>query len=559
MSRLLAAVSLGCVIGFTGCSGESEEESSPAVRSTPQPSTSTGDDENPAQIGDDGGSDNSDVLIAEETTDDSAASDLNVGEIVSDDATLEEFMEGAFAGDFGEFDDFDFGFDEDQPLPPFDAVTLEEFDASWKTSLTASGEPAGELLQRLAAECGFNIDDQPELAAALETPVTFELVDVNRLQIIEEICTQAGLYPRYRLDRMKLSEGPRPLPVLFVGPFLVEARDLQEQVPYGTGSIAVQITGCTMSQDANSWLQQKSERLGISEPLATIDSVLGTGAVDIVDSNSTSIENPTASAQVVRFRMSQNLKNMLRNVEQIEQLSGTIAFTLPSEVLSHTFDDLSVGQTAEIGEMKIELTSVDLGGDSTIGFTTTGGSLDNLHVSASDADGTPVEINGHFKSDFGGTGDMQIFLTGTPATLVVRSITSTIDVAYPFELTGIPLQHAHEMPETIEPLTFTGDAPVTLTYLRTQEGDFQSEYVIEVANHSNKDLSFMEINIHYLDAQGAELDWFPHPEMGFPVVAANETTEIEVSTFFAPEGTASIRPELREVRAADATTWKLEE
>lgn len=555
MSRLLGVVALVGLVGWSGCSGESEDATSTSTGTRSQPTTG---DESPTQSSGTENGGNEDILVAEESTDDTTAPNLDETEIDPGVPDFESLMDDAFEGDFAEFDDFDFGFDEDQPLPPFDAVTLDEFDASWKTSFTASGEPAGELLSRLASECGFTLEDQPELTAALETPVNFELVDVNRLQIIEEICSQAGFYPRYRLDRIKLSPGPRPLPVAFVGPFLIEARDLQEQVPYGTGSISVQLTGCTMSQDANSWLQQQSDDFGA--PLAVIDSVLGTGEADLMDAEANYVENPTATAQVVRFRMTQNLKGLLRGVEQIEQIGGTIDFTLPGEVVAHTFEELAVGQSGQLGDMKVELNSVNLGSDSTIGLTTTGGSLDNLVVTAFDADGNSVDVNGHFKTDFGDSGELQFFLTGTPATILVRSVTATLDTSYPFELVGIPLQHASEMPESIEPLTFAGDMPVTLTYLRIQKDQFQNEnYVVEAVNHSNKDLSFVHVNVFFLDANGAELGSFPHSQGGFPVVAANATGEIEVSTFFAPEGTVSIRPELVEVRSMDTMTWKAPE
>ncbi len=173
-----------------------------------------------------------------------------------------------------DYDDFDVGFEQDQPLPPYNAITREEFDACWQTSLTADGESAGELLSQLTDECGFAMDDQPQFAEALETPVNFEMSGVSRLQIIEEICSQVGLYPRYRLDRFALAAGPRPYPIAFAGPFLVEVRELQENPPHGTGMITLQFTGCTMSPDVNSWLQSGSQ-------VSAIASVRGTGEVDV--------------------------------------------------------------------------------------------------------------------------------------------------------------------------------------------------------------------------------------------------------------------------------------
>jgi hypothetical protein len=556
MSRFLAAVSLGCVIGLAGCNDEPEESSSPAVSTGTQ--TPLGNNPSTSQPNDATTGANEDILVDEANVDDTTAPDLNITQIDPGVPSFDSLMEETFGGDFAGFDDFDFGFDEDQPLPPFEAVTLEEFDASWKTSFTASGEPAGAVLKELTAECGFTLEEQPELAAALETPVTLELADVNRLQIIEEVCNQAGLYPRYRLDRMKLSEGPRPLPIAFVGPFLVEARDLQEQVPYGTGSIAVQLTACTMSRDANSWLQSEGD--GFGPPLATIEGVRGSGDVDLVDADGIYVENPTASATVVRFRINQNLKNLLRGVEEIESISGTIAFRLPSEVLSHTFNELAVGQSAQLGEIHVELSTIDLGSDSTIGFTTMGGLLDHRHVTAFDANGIPVESGGYSSTGSTGDGELYVYFSGEPASLVVKSIAVTTDVTYPFELTGVALQHAHEMPESIEPLTFEGESPVTLTYLRTAKDDFDNEvFIVEAVNHSNKDLSFLQIDVVFLDSNGAELGTFPHSQNGFPAVEANGTAEIEISKFFAAEGTVSIRPSLVEVRSMDALTWKAAE
>jgi hypothetical protein len=61
--------------------------------------------------------------------------------------------------------------------------------------------------------------------------------------------------------------------------------------------------------------------------------------------------------------------------------------------------------------------------------------------------------------------------------------------------------------------------------------------------------------VHYLDAAGEVLDDFPTSHHGEAVPAHGEF-ETDLSTFFMPEETKSIRVELDSVAFVDLTQWR---
>jgi hypothetical protein len=127
----------------------------------------------------------------------------------------------------------------------------------------------------------------------------------------------------------------------------------------------------------------------------------------------------------------------------------------------------------------------------------------------------------------------------------------------PFELSGIPLESHEQMPEAIEPLKFEGDQPVTVEFVEFKGSGDSKEIVLRVTNHTNKDLSRVQLQLNYYDASNKKLDDSPHGHSAGPSsVAAGSTEDIEVSTFFMPDGTDSVRVDVNSAYFADATEWE---
>lgn len=550
--RVVAAMVLASMPIWSGCGKQDQEE---ADANPPQASSVIDDADDGSDIDETVEQPASDTVVAPTEPVATEAESPEPSVVTNPQPTPEPAAteEGAFNDDLV---NFDVGFDDDQPLPPYNAITREEFDTCWQTSINVTDTPAGDVLRPLLDECGFEREEQPEFDEALTQPVTVELTDVSRLEIIEEICQQVGLSPRYRLDRFALAEGPRPYPITFAGPFLVEVRELQENPPYGTGMISLQFTGCTMSPDVNSWLQASGH-------ITATTSVLGAGDINLADGESHSLASPDASATVVRYRTHQNLKNMVRSVDQIAWLSGTMAIELPDAVAREAFTGTELGQEYESGNVSVELTSPLFEGrrgvQAIVNVSPIIPAIDLFAFGRSDR---LLQVEKQLESlhRLRAERHTAYFLIEEPPTaLEVLTVAATTTLDWPFAIANIPFSRFEEMQEAIEPLMFAAESPVTLTLLGSEEHEQGTVLLLEAVNHSNKDLSLVYLKLRCLDAAREELDVVPHAHPGFPAVAAHETVEIRIPGFVAPAGTVTIEPELVSIRALDATTWSQSE
>jgi hypothetical protein len=144
-----------------------------------------------------------------------------------------------------------------------------------------------------------------------------------------------------------------------------------------------------------------------------------------------------------------------------------------------------------------------------------------------------------------------------PARIEARIVTQQEELEYEFNFEDIPVPNHSDMPEQLTELKFEGDRPISVKFDSfTGEKNFQ-KIKFRVTNHSNKDIESISIKLSYLDANGKELKDFPNTHSG-DVIPANESTDIEVTAFFMPEGTKSVDAILRSVEFTDATQWKAE-
>jgi RNA polymerase sigma factor (sigma-70 family) len=141
-------------------------------------------------------------------------------------------------------DEFDRPGPRDRAVDRLVGISLGEWEASWKQDLNVVERPAGEVLRGLTQPLGLRVAPTPTQVEALARPVTLRLKGRGRLELVEAVCREVGLYPVYPDDTaeddktdqtLTLKSGRRP--VAFAGPFRVavveaksEARELGVRV-----------------------------------------------------------------------------------------------------------------------------------------------------------------------------------------------------------------------------------------------------------------------------------------------------------------------------------------
>ncbi|MEQ9410356.1 MAG: hypothetical protein RIK87_21655 [Fuerstiella sp.] len=475
----------------------------------------------------------------------------------------EEFaMAGALGGggDMSGFDDFDFHYDEEDELPPPDALTIEEFDQAWKTSVDYKDRVALEALTEVAAGAGLTLFDQPELMETLQQTVSVKLQQVSRLQVIEEICEQLNLYPRYKLKTVGFGQGPRPVPVTYAGPFVIAVTNVMEHVPYATGELelsffAAGIPAAMAAQLVQLRGQSDEDEDGVLT--LKLDSISG-GGQDLPGQYAGG--SPLqGSVSTVLFSRMYRLRNLLRNVESVQPISGRISWAFPTAVTTLKFDELKEGAVAESGDIKVTLINSQLDDSSQFSFRIEGTTYDRVAALGRDADGEILKNDFTSGSGFGDQQQLDVMMDGRPAALEARIVAKTDRLSYQFTIPEIPLPSHEEMPEQLTDLMFEGSTPLSIEF--TSLGDEQGfrKISLRVTNHSNKDIHMVQMKLDYLGSDGAVLkDWSASEAGNRVLVAAGQSADIEVTGFFMPDETTSVRAIPESIEFADATEWLAE-
>lgn len=475
----------------------------------------------------------------------------------------EEFgMTGSAGGDmeFGDPDDFDFHYDEEDDLPPPEAISSEDFNKAWKVSVAFEQRPAGEVLSELAAGCGLSLFEQPDFAEKLTQPVTIRLEDVSRLQVIEAVCEQLNLYPRYKLKTMAFAEGPRPWPAAFAGPFCISVLNLDEYVPYGAGQLELEffaagIPTAMASQLVN--LQGSFHNNDDKQLSLTMSPVTGGGQeLRVGDDQGQMMQG---SLSTVSLKWSCQLRNLLSSVDSIDPIEGTIAWPFPTRIRVLKFDKLEKGAVVESDGIRLTLTGAELSENSQFNIDLQG--IEHDQVAVFGLDGNARPLGNHFSggSAFGDRQQVDLMVDGRPEILEARIIEASDRVSYAFRLPSIPLPSHDQMPEQLTELSFAGSAPISLEFEKmTGEENFR-KVRLQAVNNANKDIHLVWIKLEYLDADGAVLEAGNTAESGNrALMTAGETKVLECNAFFMPAGTKTVRATAESVEFADASEWQAE-
>lgn len=433
----------------------------------------------------------------------------------------------------------------DEAELPTEAVSKEELEAAWRIDLNVTDQPAGVLLAQLAEELRLEFDQTDEL----QQPVSVSLSGQSRFAAIDAICQEIGMVPRYESADSSLTvvSEQRLADPLFVGPFLIEIQDLQIDAPTATGRIDLRVFTAGLPA---SLIQQMNEGMNTDVWVMTVE---GPAGQDLSRENammgggvwsggSTTFDSPTSIG----------LRNLLRDVTEISSLEGAINMVIPVGVAEMTFDEMQPGTAKEDGELTLTLSEIS-GGE--VSFEYSG--LEDpsaVRMMGWNADGDPVESYGSGYFGSGDSGTLSQQFEDTPAKIDVRVVTETEALEFAFQFTDITVPDAESRPESLPELMVDGDVPLSLEFVRIGgEPDFPTA-VFQAANHTNKDMETVTLELSFRNDSDEELETFP-TSWADETIPAGETQEIEVSAFFMPEETKTVAGTVTQLVFTDASEW----
>lgn len=474
----------------------------------------------------------------------------------------EQFDMGMAAGDdpdLGGFDDFDFHMDEEDELPPPEAISMEDYDAAWKTSIDVTDKPAIDVLQQMADESGLKVFDQPDLAETLKQPVRVQLDGVSRLEVIENVCQQLGIHPRYQLKTVAFGEGLRSHPATFAGPFLVAVHDFESFAPYPTGRLEFLFFAAGIPTETAAQIIGMNRIAATQGPkIMTLNPGKITGAGKDLLKEDVGGYMRQGSLSTVMFSRSFDLRELLRSVHEIDAISGTISWEFPTAIETLKFAGLAEDSVAEYGDVKLKLTDseLNLNSNSPFRIEVKGTDLNYVKIIGRDGDGDilPTNYSSEMRSD--DSQQIVIVFDGQPESLEARLVASSERVTYEFHLPALPLESHDLMPEALTELSIDGDVPLSFEVVDVKgEGDFR-ELHVKTANHSNKAVHSVLMKLEYLGSDGNVLkDWQSMETGDYVLVDAGANENLELTAFFMPAEAKTARVTAVEIEFADATKW----
>ncbi len=537
----------------------------------------------------------------------------NIGQMMQElTEGLGEALGDAFSSAFD--DAFQSGSPEEiaLKLAMFDAlapVSAEALESSWKLSGNFQGKPRIEALNAIAESIDLSIY-AGDHADALAEPVGIDTTGMARLEAIERIANDAGLYsslPNLQdwgiatafmegmakavgsmiggddsvvsiegagADAMKdeamqtdappqnaitfASDAPAA-PPLFLGPFRLDLTEIEENVPHTTGNLLLQLTAHGLPAAVLSALETYGESFEVQE-------VVGPDGAPLIDMDMNYMGGGSVVGSAYHDMAARELKGLLRSVDQIARITGTVELPRPTSVEDLDFAALESGASQTVGDLTVTVENVD----ASASFKVTGPEdvVERLamYAQAYGADGEPVMAHySDYQSWQAGEGTFSLSLEEPPSRVRLKMVLASDVSVYPFEFDAVPLKRAVEQPEQLAALDFGNhDAPLLFTFVEItkRDSDF-SEAKVTIENVSNKLPQSAFVDFVYLDASGNELDSFPHTINGSftadgwePLAKPGEKVDTEQTAFQMPGNTQSIAFHINHIEFMDGTTWE---
>lgn len=458
----------------------------------------------------------------------------------------------------GNIDRFGMGRNE-HTVPPLEAISLDDVRNAWKVSVNYQQTTAETALKDITEKCGLMIYDQPDLKDTLQKKVDVSMDDVAAVQVIEEICQQVDLQPRYKAGSLALWEGRRTLPIAFAGPFLVEVTKLQEYIPNAYAKLELQFFAAGLptpicSRLGGMYVRHDETQEGIS--LKTPDLQASHGAALGVKRSNRGFP-ARASATSVQFKTSIDVSNAVRSVKSIAPFDGSLTWTFPQKITMVELSELKEGESKEVGDATLAIEHVNTGTQTSVSFSLAGLTHKEMAATALDESGNVVSgrtyVSGYSSGD---NSKATVSVQGKIDRLQIQIMQETVQAQFEYRLPEIPFTYSIDQPEQLKEPVIDGHLPVTFEFVRIKEENGIRSTVFSWSNHTNKDVHLVKGKIEFLAADGSVIKEQNINQSGNHVLLGFEVTE--ETNFFGhspPEETASARISLSSVEFADTTSW----
>jgi hypothetical protein len=459
-----------------------------------------------------------------------------------------------------------------QNHPAFDALgalDAEGFEALWRTDCEARDEPARDVLRRLL---GVNlVESFPGVKEAVGKRVSVNLKGKSRLEVVEEVCRLAGVLPRYQAGVVLLEAGPRPKPVAFAGPFLLEVGGVEEFPEYARGTLTLHCFAAGLPPAFPLGPAPATYRLwGVraTGPEGTDLHRGGAAALALVPTSGLVRANAGAVTELfttratLRVPPALSLRNLLSDVDRIVWLSGRVRVTLLKADVFR-FDSLQAGAVREHQQMRWEVLRDGAGAVSLKGTGVAGRFPAWM---AYDDAGKPMRFGTATPAR---DGPLVMALPAGARSVILKVLGAGTHIDYEFSFRDIRLKQ--RPPRRLEPALFPGkEAPASVRIEEPAGGmpspDKPVRVVLRIENHCQKDIEKVRLKLLYRDGAGKVLREVgrsattPDPKTGGAVrpqalVRAGESATSVLNEPAPPAGTVRLEARLTAVEFMDAQTW----
>ena len=448
------------------------------------------------------------------------------------------------------------------------STTVEAHERLWRVDVDATGRTPLEILGALAGAQGLEIDPGDH-AGLFGEAIDFSVRGVSRVEAVERLCEQIGVYPVWPAPEpegawggeqaapapLTFAAGERLRPVSFVGPFLIEVSELTENTPNPTGEIRLSARALGLPEGI-------AHAQGDSSGMLHVTRLRGAKGQVLTDESIMHMAQPEVRGGYFSYSMAKELTNLLRDVTRIDTLEGEMRLRVPVYVESWTFEREG-SKLAELEAGQLLVTEWDASSK----LKLEGKAVDQLEVFLSPrrADGSPIGVRFQFSNGWNEELEAGIDCPDAPDFLDVK-VCRFEEISYPFSMPPIPFLEYARRPKQLEVLQFDGLAPLSfevLEELKHEEG--MAQLKLRIQNGSNKDVTSAFVSFRYFDGEGTLLNDFPHTLNGSwdfdlqgtaPLVLRWGGVDLDTQAAFAPEATATIEFELLRAEFTDGTRWE---
>lgn len=437
-------------------------------------------------------------------------------------------------------------------------------DATWSVNIVAGGRVAFEVLEELLAGTDFPI----EPTDAFDHASSLELSGVSRLEALEALCVEADVVPVFPTamagwndepEGLSFRPGTRAWPVSFSGPFMTEVHSLEEHAPHTTGALTLTVRALGLHPAVHAANQSMRSYV-------VIEGLISAAGTNLHEDPSISwMGSPTLHHGLFEYSLTPDLVGLLSSVESFS-VEGHVALSLPAEVHAGEFTAEHEDESVEAGPWSVEWT--DRGTYNQIAFRHTDGETTSggVRFAPGFSSGEPMGIQSESSYNAGSYLSANVSTPEAPATLGFKVFTP-VELTYSFNVSDIPLEHFAEQPARLEPLAFSGSAPVAVEFVGFGDRSDPSfpKVLVTVSSQCNLEATDSTVTFEYIDASGTVLKDFPHNLTGeftfegtAPLALVDQTSQLEITAFFMPEETVSIRTRVEAVKFVNGTTWERE-